>query len=131
MSLLTLLLWLGIGAPSPALAQINIPYSTSTAPLIIKAAAAHYGANADQLLNTAYYESSFENAPKHWDISGYSYGEFQFHYSTFYTYAKKMGLANPDITNPIQQAEVAAYMFSLGQQRQWTTWVAHYGATAP
>lgn len=116
-------MYLGLATLASAdTANIDIPYTTGNAPLIIEAAAAHYAADGDALLRTAKCESSLENAPRHWDVNGYAYGPFQFHTKTFYTNAGEMRLPDPDITDPTQQTMVAAYMFSKGEsyRRQWT-----------
>ena len=47
-------------------------------------------------------------------------GIAQFMPRTFYSNAKKMGLSNPNILDPIQQIEVMSWMFSHNQQSQWT-----------
>lgn len=121
LTLTTLLLWAGLATLANAqTTNIDIPYSTTTAPMIISAAASYYGADGDSLLRTAKCESGLKNVPKHWDVNGYAYGNFQFHIKTFYNNAKEMGLENADITDPIQQSQVAAYMFSKGRQSQWT-----------
>lgn len=76
----------------------------------------HYNTDAGQLLRVA-------NCESHYNVNAYNpsgaTGLFQFMPGTFLGNAKRVGLANPDIHNAEHQAQVAAYMFSIGQARQW------------
>ena len=58
------------------------------------------------------------------DPNGGSFGIMQFQTRTFYSYAKKIKLENPDISNVEDQIQVASYMFSIGEAKQWTTYRA-------
>ncbi len=64
----------------------------------------------------------------HWYANAYNpkdtdglpkYGALQYRWSTFYGYAKKYGVENPNIWNPRQQIEVAVLMVRDGQAWQW------------
>lgn len=66
-------------------------------------------------LKVAQCESSLSNSAS----NGISFGLMQFIPSTWKHYTKVLGIKNPDIWNPQQQATVAAYMFSTGQANQW------------
>ncbi len=80
-----------------------------------------YHSSLKQLLAVMSCESG--GNPKAWnknDPHGGSKGMFQFQDSTFLNYSKAIDIENPDIWNPEQQAEVAAYMFSKGMQSQWS-----------
>lgn len=82
-----------------------------------------YGSNSEQLTEVAKCESSLDpNAWNKTDPEGGSKGIFQFQPSTFLKYSKEIDVQNPDIWNSEQQIEVAAYMFSLKQQNQWSCW---------
>lgn len=78
--------------------------------------AGHYNTDAGQLLRVA-------NCESHYNVNAYNpsgaTGLFQFMPGTFLGNARRVGLANPDIHNAEHQAQVAAYMFSIGQARQW------------
>lgn len=122
MNLLVIFSWLGLAsiAQAAGLPNVDIPYGPVTAPLIIEAAASKFGVDKDTLVNVAQCESGLQNLPPHWDVTGDAYGEMQFHKETFYSNAKELGLKNPDITDPVQQAIVAAYMFSQHKEQEWT-----------
>lgn len=48
-----------------------------------------------------------------------AYGILQFKPATFYANAKRAGIKNANLSNWIQQIEVAYYMFTNNQQWQW------------
>lgn len=79
---------------------------------IIRAAAAHYGANGDQMVRVARCESSFN--PHAYDPGSGASGLFQFMPGTFY------GHGGHDIWDATDQSNVAAQMFANGQSGQWS-----------
>ncbi len=44
----------------------------------------------------------------------------QFQQSTFNKYSKLAGIENGDVWNPFDAINTAAFMFSKGEQRQWS-----------
>ncbi len=84
-----------------------------------------YDTDPVPLLKTANCESKFQMGRHNkTDPNGGSKGGLQFQQKTFDSYAKKLGLKNPDIWDKVDQAQVGAYMFSIGQAKQWTTYMA-------
>lgn len=66
-------------------------------------------------------ESSFkEGAWNKKDPHGGAKGIAQFLQPTFNRYSKEVGIENTDIWNTEHQLETMAYMFSIGQAKQWT-----------
>ena len=97
--------------PKPRLVSVVVPASRTEIANIIRAAAARYGVNQDQLLRVAMCESGLN--PNAQNRSGAS-GLFQFKPPTFY------GHGGHNIWDPYDQADVAARMFSQGLSSQWT-----------
>ena len=88
--------------------------------------AEEYKTDPAVMLKIGQCESGFdENAWNKSDPNGGSHGYMQFQTSTFYSYAKKLNIENPDIKDKVQQAQVSAYMFSIGEGKQWTTYMAY------
>ena len=62
----------------------------------------------------------------HYDLKGNksigSFGILQFSKNTFYEYAEKAKVRNPNINNPEQQIRVAEYMISIGLGNRWSCW---------
>jgi uncharacterized protein YgiM (DUF1202 family) len=77
----------------------------------IYSAAARYGVGGDRLFNVAACESGFN--PGAVGAAG-EIGIFQFMRSTYYAYG------SGDIWNVTNQANTAAYMFSIGLSYEWT-----------
>ncbi len=75
-----------------------------------------YGCNATQLIRVMYCESG--GRPDAYNPSGAT-GLLQFMPATFYANAAKIGIVDANVHNPIQQIQVAAYMFANGQAYQW------------
>ena len=105
--------------PSPVIA----PVKTVKASLsdLIAYNADKYQVDSESISKTIHCES--RNNPKainRNDPNGGSKGIAQFQTKTFYNYAKKINIKNPDIWNTEQQVEVMAYMFSINQQKQWS-----------
>jgi len=53
------------------------------------------------------------------DPNGGSRGIYQFQEKTFYNFAKKYGIDNPDIWNPYQQVNLAIYILRDGGANHW------------
>lgn len=77
-----------------------------------------YGVNAKRLRATLVCESNLN--PKAYNPNDPSYGIGQFLKPTFYNYAREVGIKDPYIWDVDQQLQIASYMFSTGQARQWT-----------
>jgi hypothetical protein len=87
--------------------------------------ALRYETDPIPLLKTAWCESKHQmNRHNTTDPNGGSKGGLQFQQRTFDTYAKRIDIQNPDIWNKVHQAETGAYMFSIGEAKQWTTYMA-------
>lgn len=72
-------------------------------------------------------ESNFD--PIAWNKSdpyGGAKGIGQFLQPTFDHYSKKAGIENPDIWNVDHQLQTMAYMFSIGEERQWVCYRKFY-----
>lgn len=90
---------------------VVVPASKAQIAAMIRAAAARYGANGDQMVRVAMCESGLN--PYARNASGAS-GLFQFKPATFY------GNGGHNIWDPADQSDVAARMFARGQASQWT-----------
>lgn len=86
-----------------------------------------YNTSSIQLEKVMFCESS--GNPKAWnkkDPGVGSKGIFQFQEGTFYSYAARVGIENPDIWNNTHQAQVASYMFSKGLAYHWSCYKKLY-----
>lgn len=107
---------------APASSQPSVGEGTDNLPKLslaqiraqIEQACAVRGCDTDQLYRVMMCESRGTN-----HISTYYKGIFQFLPSTFYANARRIGLQGANVYNPEHQIQVAAYMFSIGQARQW------------
>lgn len=131
MNLILLLALLGF-SPTPAEAAIisstTVEYSSTTAPLVLEAFAYRYGIDANEFRKVAECESHLnEKAWNKLDPNTGSKGVFQFQDATFAHYSKEVGIVNPDVFNPWHNIETAAYMFSKGEQKQWTCYRKLFG----
>jgi len=84
---------------------------------IIRAAAAAWGANADQMLRVAYCESHYN--PSAVNASSGASGLFQFLPSTWAYQSPKAGYAGASPFDPVANANTAAMMFAHQQASQW------------
>lgn len=75
-----------------------------------------YGCNPDTLHRVMMCESG--GNPKAYNPSGAS-GLMQFMPPTFRYYSAKAGITNSSIWNTSHQIQTTAYMFSIGEARQW------------
>lgn len=86
--------------------------------------------NVRNLVATVQCESQFKyNAVNMQDshrLSKGSWGAAQFSKETFKHYAKEMGADYDDPMNPYQALDVMGYMFSKGQQSNWSCWTKNF-----
>jgi len=85
---------------------------------IIRAAAARWGADPSQLLRVAYCESRYN--PSAYNASSGASGLFQFLATTWAANSVRAGYAGASVFDPVANANTAAYMFGIGQARQWS-----------
>ena len=97
--------------PKPA------PPAPSEIASIIRAAADRYGVSADTLLRVAYCESRYDPLAFN-GILGAS-GLFQIIPGTWRANSAAAGYGGASVWDPVANANVAAWMFSRGQARQW------------
>ena len=95
----------------PVPRPVFIPYDKQAIAAIIRAAAARYGANSDQLLRVAMCESHLN--PNSYNARSGATGLFQFKPATFAAHGGK------NIWDATDQADVAAKMFSEGLSYEW------------
>ena len=84
---------------------------------IIRAAADTWGADADQLLRVAWCESRYN--PSAYNASSGTSGLFQFKALTWAANSTRADYGGASVFDPVANANTAAYMFSIGQARQW------------
>jgi soluble lytic murein transglycosylase-like protein len=85
---------------------------------IIRAAAANWGADPDQLLRVAWCESRYN--PNAYNAASGASGLFQFMPRTFALNSVRAGYGGASIFDPVASANTAAMMFASGQARQWS-----------
>ncbi|HKW78600.1 MAG TPA: G5 domain-containing protein [Candidatus Limnocylindria bacterium] len=95
----------------------RIPPGPSEIDAIIRAAAADWGADADQLLRVAWCESRYN--PSAYNASSGASGLFQFMAATWTANSARAGYGGASVFDPVASANTAAFMFSIGQSRQW------------
>lgn len=101
-----------VGArPRPA------PAAPAEIEAIIRAAAARYGADAQQLLRVAWCESRYSPSAYN-GILGAS-GLFQIIPGTWAANSVRAGYGGASVWDPVANANVAAWMFARGQAGQW------------
>ena len=88
-----------------------IPYGKEAIANLIRAAAAKWGADPNQLLRVAMCESHLN--PGSYNASSGASGLFQFKPATFY------GHGGHNIWDAADQADIAAKMFAQGLARLW------------
>lgn len=93
--------------------------------------AQEYGVSAEKIGAVIQCESGWNPNAVNWQdshaTSEGSHGISQFAKPTIEMYGKKIGMVNPDPYNPEQAIEVMAYMFSIGEAKQWTCYTKIYG----
>lgn len=102
-----------VATPKP----VTVSYGSGDIQSIIVAAANRFGVDPNWLLRVAKCESGFN--PNAYNPSGAS-GLFQFMPATFAANSVRAGFGGSSIWDPVASANTAAYMFSVGQSRQWT-----------
>lgn len=93
---------------------------------IITSAANSYGVSASKMIRLSLCESG--KNPLAWNKSdpyGGSIGLYQYLKPTWNYYSKQLGIDNPDIWNPQQQAELTAYLISIGKSDLWSCQKEH------
>lgn len=98
--------------PKPAPPRpVYVPVDKEAIAAIIRAAAARYGADPNQLLRVAMCESGLN--PNSYNARSGASGLFQFKPATFY------GHGGHNLWDPVDQANIAAKMFSQGLYYEW------------
>jgi len=91
--------------------------------LLIKKYSNLYGVSKDEMYRVMFCESRGD--PFAWnknDPNNGSKGLFQYQDRTFYYYAGKIGIENPDIWDIEQQIKLTAWLFSQNKQSLWSCW---------
>ncbi len=108
-------------APMPEVRRVGTfrppPPAGGDMQAIITAAAAQWGADPTQLLRVAYCESHYN--PSAYNASSGASGLFQFLAGTWAANSVRAGYGGASVFDPVANANTAAYMFSMGQARQW------------
>lgn len=78
-----------------------------------------YGVDPTVFKKVMFCESQNKPNPPGHNDGGAAYGIFQFHRPTFLYYEKQIGI-DLEYTSYKDQIQLAAYMFSIGEQKQWT-----------
>lgn len=86
--------------------------------MVIRSAAAAWGADANQLLRVAWCESHYN--PSAYNARSGASGLFQFMPRTWAANSVRAGYAGASVFDPVASANTAAYMFRNGQAWQWT-----------
>ena len=94
-----------------------IPPGPSEIETVIRAAAATWGADVDQLLRIAWCESRYN--PAAYNASSGASGLFQFIPGTWALNSPRSGFGGASVFDPVANANTAAMMFAKGQARQW------------
>lgn len=85
-----------------------------------------YGVDSNIFKKVMYCESKNNPNPPGYNDGGKAYGVMQFHKQTFDTYSKKLG-EELDYYSAQDQIKLAAYMFSINQQKHWTCYTKIVG----
>lgn len=95
-------------------------------PILIEFYANKWNVSQEQLNGTIKCESGYNpdavNMSDSHKLSQGSHGVAQFSRETFKHYAKEINPTYSDPYNPREAIDVMAYMFHLGEERQWTCW---------
>lgn len=100
----------------------SVPAASGDVTAAIVKWANYYGVDPAWLLRVSNCESGYNQAATNYSYyagGGNPTGIFQFLPQTFYANAARVGVTSPDLGNYDQQAQVAAWMFSIGQWVQW------------
>jgi len=114
-----LLISLELSAPVAEVRRVGtyVPAPSGDIEGIIRAAAAKWGADETQLLRVSYCESRYN--PNAYNTSSGASGLFQFLATTWAPNSVRAGYAGASVFDPVANANTAAYMFGIGQARQW------------
>jgi hypothetical protein len=104
-------------APAPATATLRPVPSTGYVETVVRAAAAEFGVNADQLVRVAKCESGLNPLAK--NPASTASGLFQFLTTTWAGNGPRLGYGPADVWDPVAASRVAAWMFAHGQSGQW------------
>ena len=107
---------------APTTAPVPVSGSSDEVQATIVYWANHYGVDPNWMLGVAKCESGFSPAAinhGYYAGGGNPSGIFQFLPETFYGNAAKIGLVAANLWDYHHQAQVAAWMFSVGQSGQW------------
>jgi surface rod structure-forming protein G/transglycosylase-like protein with SLT domain/uncharacterized protein DUF348 len=112
-----------LSAPVAEVVHVGTKYKPAPPPSneiasIIRDAAAKYGVDAEQLLRVAYCESRYDPLAYN-GILGAS-GLFQIIPGTWRANSAPAGYGGASVWDPVANANVAAWMFSMGQSHQWS-----------
>ena len=115
----TLLVTVELRAPVAEVRRVGtlVPAPAGDIQGIIRAAASRWGADETQLLRVAYCESRYN--PNAFNGSSGASGLFQFLATTWAANSVRAGYAGASVFDPVANANTAAYMFGIGQARQW------------
>jgi hypothetical protein len=115
----TLVVSLQLSAPVAEVRRVGtyVPAPSGDIEGIIRAAAAKWGADETQLLRVSYCESRYN--PNAYNASSGASGLFQFLATTWAPNSVRAGYAGASVFDPVANANTAAYMFGIGQARQW------------
>lgn len=78
-----------------------------------------YGVDSNVFKKVMFCESGNNPEPRGYNDGGKAYGIMQFHKETFDTYSKQLGEVL-DYHSSMDQIKLAAYMFSIKKQTQWS-----------
>lgn len=113
--------------PMPVILEVEIDWSRDRVKQEVDTQAKAFHTFADKMHTTVNCESQYNvKAYNRSDPYGGAIGVAQFLRPTFEKYAPLAGVTNPDIWNPVHQLQTMAYMFSIGEAKQWTCYRAHY-----
>ena len=110
-------------APGAQVVHVGTKYKPAPPPpgeiaVVIQAAAAKHGVDPETLLRVAYCESRYDPLAYN-SVLGAS-GLFQIIPATWRANSARAGYGGASVWDPVANANVAAWMFSIGQARQWS-----------
>jgi surface rod structure-forming protein G/transglycosylase-like protein with SLT domain/uncharacterized protein DUF348 len=97
---------------------LRLPLAPAEIEAVIRAAAARYGADPEQLLRVAWCESKYN--PNAYNVSSGASGLFQFMPRTWAANSVRVGYDGASPFDPVAAANVAAWMFANGSASLWT-----------
>lgn len=122
LAVLALIPAIALSDDAPPIQQVVAPIEVTLSPVeYADKYATQYQIDSRVFKKVMWCESN--NDPNAVGDSGKAKNVLQFHEQTFVSYAKKIG-GILDYDSYHDQIKVGAYMFSIGQARQWTTYRA-------